>query len=288
MKKLLLLSILMACSVLSFAAITRIELSKALANNMVSLKATATNNGYNGRGLKLELTNKGGSALMVTMDQAVILEPDSNGYQPLILAGEEMLVLQPFKSNSVEVQTFCGYSSRRAPYEQLSYTYDHVGSDTLKALLLYIKQNHLFDGLGQSAVWVLTNDHSLNNVYDHSREAQSKKLIAFLASLTGKSLPTYYISTDNSNTPGETAYNPKPLKIYASFEQKITDVKTLTLGVYDSQGILRQPVFQNKTFGKGGHRFKVEFEAKDVPPGKYYIRLMEEDVVLEETEVVVN
>lgn len=288
MKKLLTLSFLFAFASHAFAGVTRIELSKALANNMVSLKATTTGNSYRGKGLKIELTNNGGSMLMVTMDQGVILSPDSSGYQPLILAGEEMLVLQPFKTNYVEVQTFCGYSSRRAPYKELNYSFSHVGSDTLKSVLRFIKQNYLFDDLGQSAVWVITNDHSLRDVYDNRREAISKKLIAHLAALTGKPLPTYYVATDLNTTPGQVPYNPKPLKIYAVFEERLKEVKTLTLGIYDEQGTLRQPVFEDKRFGKAGHRFRVEFEAKDVPAGKYYIRLMEGDDILQEKMVAVE
>ena len=62
----------------------------------------------------------------------------------------------------------------------------------------------------------------------------------------------------------------------------------MTLAVYNASGEVVQPVFENRNFGATGHRFKVEFEAKGVAPGKYYIRLSEGETVMQETEVEVK
>ena len=47
-------------------------------------------------------------------------------------------------------------------------------------------------------------------------------------------------------------------------------------------------VFEQQEFGKSGHRFGVEFESKDVPAGKYYIRLTAQNTVLKEKMVLVE
>ena len=115
-----------------------------------------------------------------------------------------------------------------------------------------------------------------------------KKLVEYIANLTGQPVPDYYVENATSTRQGQPVYTPKTLKIYAQFEQKLEEPKKLTLGVYDSEGEMIQPVFENRPFGKAGHRFKVTFEAKDVPAGKYYIRLKEGEDIVRETAVTVE
>jgi hypothetical protein len=67
----------------------------------------------------------------------------------------------------------------------------------------------------------------------------------------------------------------------------LQEPKKLTLGVYNAEGEMIQQVFTDRMFGKAGHRFRVTFEADDVSPGMYYIRLKEGDNVLREQAVEV-
>ncbi len=91
-----------------------------------------------------------------------------------------------------------------------------------------------------------------------------------------------------TQVPNQPAYVPKVLKIYAEFEIILDAPKTMTLGIFDSVGNMAQPVFENQEFPKRGHRFNVEFEATDVPAGKYYIRLKEGGKILQEKMVKVE
>lgn len=270
------------------AAPTRINLSQALQQHMVTVTAEATGNSYMQQGLKLTVKNTGSLNFILVVNQGVSFNATDDKVQPLILAGEETVPLQPLKEATVNVQTFCGNSNTAAPAKGQVYEYSGMASDEIVKLLGYLKQNRLYNELGQQAVWVFTNDHNLNSVYDGNNEFASKKLQDFLTTLTGKPRPEYYVKTVMSTTAGQAVHDPKILKIYATFEEKLETAKKLTLGVYNEQGTMIQPVFENRNFGPAGHRFKVEFEAKNIPIGKYYIRLKEADGILRETAVEVN
>ena len=280
---------LLAVTTANAAPPRTLNLSQAIEQHIVTIQTQATGSSYTERGLNITVKNTGSLAFNLVMDQGVLFTPDSGSYQPLILAGEEMLPIQPLKEAKMTVQTFCANSSANAPIANLKYTYAGVTkNDTLKQVLGYIKQNRLFNDLGQSAVWMFTNGHSLRSVYESNNEPASKKLVAYIANLTGQPIPEYYVENATSTLQGAPVYTPKTLKIYAQFEQKLEEPKKLTLGVYNGDGNMIQPVFENRPFGKAGHRFKVTFEAKDVPAGKYYIRLQEGDAVLQETTVTVE
>lgn len=271
-----------------YAGPTRIPLSQAIQQHIVTVSAEATGNSYMQQGLKLTVKNTGSLNFILVMNQGVIFTPAEENVQPLVLAGEEIMPMQPLKEATINVQTFCANSSAAAPQKGIKYTYTKVADDKLVKLLAFLKQNRMYNELGQDAVWHFTNGHSLNTVYDAGNEFASKKLLDFITTLTGEKTPEYYIQTSSSTVAGQPVYNPKTLKIFASFEEELTAPKKLTLGIYNEQGEMVQPVFENRNFVARGHRFKVEFEAKGVPAGKYYIRLKEGETTLRETMVEVK
>ncbi|RYD58564.1 MAG: hypothetical protein EOP56_02975 [Sphingobacteriales bacterium] len=288
MRKILLAFVLITGSLPSFANTVLMTLSEAIKVNMVEVSGAATGQNYRSRALRLKAVNKSGSIIQLKINQGAIFNPTEAGYQPLVCAGEEMITLQPFKDGQLDVQTFCADAPNKAPMQNLAYKYARAGSDTLVKLLQYVKKNFFFDDLGQDAVWVVTNNHGLETVYDGTREMQAEKLIDYLVQITGKPKPTYYLSNTVSLIPGQPVYVAKPLKIHAKFEQVLSESKKLTLGVFDGTGKMIQEVFSNRPYGKAGHRFTVNFESSNVPAGQYYIRLKEGETVLQEKMVEVK
>ncbi len=270
------------------AGLTRIPLSQAIQQHIVTVSAEATGNSYMQQGLKLTVKNTGSLNFILVMNQGATFTPADVAAQPLLLAGEEIVPMQPLKEATVNVQTFCANSNAAAPQKGMKYTYARIAEDNLVKLLAFLKQNRMYNELGQNAVWYFTNGHSLNTVYDAGNEFASKKLVDFMTNLTGEKKPEYFVQTSSNIAAGQPVYNPKTLKIFASFEEKLETPKKLTLGIYNEQGEMVQPVFENRNFGAAGHRFKVEFEAKNVPLGKYYIRLKEGETTLRETMVEVK
>lgn len=271
-----------------YAGPTRIPLSQAIQQHIVTVSAEATGNSYMQQGLKLTVKNTGSLNFILVMNQGVIFTPAEENVQPLILAGEEIMPMQPLKEATINVQTFCANSSASAPQKGMKYSYDKVAEDNLVKLLAFLKQNRMFNELGQNAVWHFTNGHSLNTVYEVNNEFTSKKVLDFITALTGAQMPEYYVKTSPRTVAGQLVYNPKVLKIFATFEHELQAPKKLSLGIYNEQGEMIQPVFENRNFGATGHRFKVEFEAENVSAGKYYIRLKEGENTLNEKMVEVK
>ena len=267
----------------------RVDLKMAMDNHLVSVEAVATEQGYRGKGLRLKVTNKSGSQLLMSMNQGLIFSPAEAKQQDLVLAGgESSLFIQPFKDATLDVQTFCAEARDHAPTTGMAYTFSKAGDTQLVQVLQYLKRFYMFDALGQSAVWVITDGRNPATAYDAGRDAQARKLVEFLEGVTGREADAYFTQYAQSTTPGEPVVSPKPLKMVAQFEQLLDAPKKLTLGVYNEQGEMIQKVFEDRMFGKSGHRFKVEFQSANVPAGKYFIRLKEGEAVLQETEVKVE
>ncbi len=174
MKKLLLLLFVTMLPGIAICETLKVNLSDAIKNHTVNLEANDSRGGYQGKTSTLTIINTTKSVLIVKVNLGIILKPEDSAYQPLVLAGEEVVTVMPLARNNVEVQTFCGDAPRRSPRKDLVYSYSRVGSDTLVKVLRFIKDNSLFDHLGQYAVWAMTNDHDLSNIYDPERDVVSK------------------------------------------------------------------------------------------------------------------
>lgn len=264
----------------------RIGLKEAMDKNIVGVEAKGSGQSYHAKGLHLQVTNKSGSALMLTMDAGLIFKSDDTTRQDLVLAGMELLVLAPYKTGEMDVQTFCAKSHAYPPGAGQPYSKAVMGSEQLAQLAAYIKKNNLFNGLGQSAVWVITNgDRDLSSIYSSSMQFQSQKLVEFMSGLLNLPKPEVYKEYATNTAPGQPAREPKVLRIYAEFELKLPDPKKLTLGIFNEEGRQVQGVFENRPFPGGKiHKFKVDFQAQGAKPGKYYIRLKEGDAVVQEKE----
>jgi len=291
MLRALFLSLFFAVNLVSADAapgLLRLNLKDAMSKSMVSVSGTATAQSYRQRGLRLTVLNKSGSQLLLTVDPGLIFSPQDSAQQDLVLVGTETINVAPFKEAQLDVQTFCAQARDAAPVSGASFTYTRMGTPILVQVLEYVKRNFLLDALGQSAVWVVTDGYNPATAYDAGRDVPSRKLVAFLEGITGRKADSYFSQYAQTTTPGAPVVAPRPLKIVAQFEQLLEAPKKLTLGVYDAAGKTVQGVFADRTFGKGGHRFRVEFQSANVAAGRYFVRLLEGTAVLQETAVEVR
>ncbi len=267
---------------------SRIDLSASVADGRVKLEAVNFAGRYVGKTTRLILTNTTKQIISVTIDPGVILKPAVFQDQPMVLPGGEMVTISAGRSVEVEVQTFCGNLSAHCPTKDGVYSFQNKGSDTLVRVLQFISERKLFNDLGQSGVWAITNNSPIENVYDSENKPVSALFAEHLCKVTGRPKPDMQRQVRYAEEAGASLGTPKALKIYAEFEVLLESPKTLTLGVFNEKGEMIQKVFEDQQFGRAGHVFGVDFEAADVPAGSYFIRLKEGELVMKEKVVKID
>ncbi len=91
------------------------NISDAIKSRFVKMTAVNFKGGYTGTSVRLSVTNLKKDSLDLTVDLGIILKPEDSGYQPMVLAGEENLVLAPNEKGAVDVEVFCGNSPLHCP-----------------------------------------------------------------------------------------------------------------------------------------------------------------------------
>jgi hypothetical protein len=263
-------------------------LKAAMEKGQVKVVATTTGKSYHSKALKLQLSNTTKERLQLSIDPALIFTPLEPGYQDLVLPAEEMIALAPGATAEIEVQTFCGKLHASAPGGKLTYKLWKQGDSTMIKVTQYIRKHNLYDGLGQNAIWALTDGHDLDGIIDPERPKISAELLALMTKLTGRPTPEYFKLYKLDTVAGQPVFQKRVLKIIASIEWKLEAPKSLTLGIYNQEGSLVQGVFEDKPMAKGGYKMQVQFEAEGAPPGNYFMRLRDGNTLMKEIKVTVD
>jgi hypothetical protein len=281
---LLILSTAFTCT----ATVQRMGLKAAMDKGLVKLNAVSNGQSYKAKALQLQITNTSKDALQITVDPALVFRPSDTGYQDLVLPGQEMLALAPNGASSLTVQTFCGKAHASAPGRDLKYSFIKQGDSSMIKVLTFIRKNNLYTSLGQHAVWVLTDHHDLESIFDPENPKVSSDLLALLVKLTGRRVPDYFKLYKLDTVAGQPVFQKRILKIVTNLEWQLPDATPVTLGIFNATGDLVQGVLDEPAMGRGKYRMMVQFEAENAPPGKYYVRLKERDQLKKEVTVVVD
>lgn len=286
------------CYYTADATVKDVLLSKAIQKKFVQIEAISLG-GYRGECLDLKVKNNTSAPLNVYVDPALIFQPSDTSYQDLVAVGGFYLAILPQKDTCAILQTFCGKSYASSPRRNINYKLLRQGDDVMVSVADFIREHKLYNGMGQSAIWSLTNNHSLSTIYSRQDTGLSKELIKMIAKKTGREIPQFYTihkvnydagsdNSRNSNFTCAPVFNPEVEKYVVVVEwQNSTSNRNLHVFVLKEDG----EVFyehNDETITSRGHKATVEFDPKKVPKGKYTVILRDDDnVIYQQNEVLV-
>lgn len=286
----ILLTLLIAASVMhnAVAKSTDITLLEAMKQNLVTVTGISSGESYNANGLNLKIVNNGKKTLNITIDPALVFVPADTSYQDLVVAGDIKAIVAPSGVKSIALQTYCGKSYAHGPGKELAYHFNKQADSLMIKALAFTKRKGMNAEITQKAVWVLTNHHSLNDIYDPSNDIASRELVQFMSRLLGVPVPDYFNYYVLNKTPDEPVIPKKALRIYALFKWEMKAEDKLSFAVYDEKGNVTQKIFEAQPFKAGGYELNAKFESSNEPAGAYYIRLSSSKGILKETKVIVE
>jgi hypothetical protein len=272
-------------SVFDSKAALKTTLTKALRDGLVSIESKANKNAYNEKGLTLKIENKSREALQLNIDPALIFVPEDTSYQDLVIAGNTITLIEPLKSKTIALQSYCGKSYAHAPQADVVFSFSKQADSNMIKTLEFVRRNGLGNNTAQHAVWVLTNGHDLGSVYDPEQDQASRKLMAFMATLLNTKPPSFYRQYDINTTPGEAVFIRKTRTIFAAIDWQIDKDQSLTLAAFDGEEKEIQVMFKDREFKAGAYELTTKFESSKLGAGTYFIRLLSGKQVLKETKI---
>lgn len=126
--------------------------------------------------------------------------------------------------------------------------------------------------MAQQAIWAVSDSADLSAVWDRTQPEKSKKLIEFLAQLTGRKVP-WYRSEYAKAAPGPQMVKRPMMMIEADWEFTLPENDSLTLAVFNAEGQQVDVLMTNKLYSSGIYTFTFSYKTNRLPKGVYWFRM---------------
>lgn len=284
-------AVLLACCCLfslpGIAALKTIGLTRALDEHLLDMKATGKG-GAMGKCLDLHLLNLTKDDLTVLIEPGMVFTTADSVYQDLVVVGGDFVDLPPQRPVDMVLQTFCGKADGLSPRPGLEYSFLYQGDSAMIKTLDFIRDNNLFNGLGQRTVWTFTSGHCLGTIYEPGESDTARRLLQLVASLRHVPLPDYYTYFTVADRPGYNMINVSSVKQYVEMHWADEGYRNMYLTVYKADGEVYSSGTKEEQNDAYGHTATLVFDPKK-EKGRYYVTLRDDhNQVWSRKEVIVG
>lgn len=247
-----------------------VDISEALKKGLILVRITAQG-GHSGEAIRLSLGNKGKKTLEIRIPAGQVFEAVDSSLQNLMALEEKLLTLEAGKTRPVGLQAACVEAGDASPFAGSAFNLGALASGQLLKVAQFIHEHRLFnDPSAQNAVWAVTDGHPLTYI-------NHEGLANLVAETLGKSPPEYAILHQQQSVPGEPAFRHAPAKLEGVFKYDLQQEKPVSFGLYNDKGEAVHHFFKDRKQLRGYHKFRFTFEIRNLPPGKYSVRLVEKN-----------
>ncbi|MDW7695475.1 hypothetical protein R9C00_27190 [Flammeovirgaceae bacterium SG7u.111] len=231
--------------------------------------------GYNGECILLKVTNVSNYRLNLKVEPGTMFQSDEDWWQNLVVTQEALLAAGPKRISQFGLFTMCTQSHNAAPSKGSGFSLGKKAEGPLLALAQTISENEYQSSTAQSAVWAVTSEGHMGNIYGRNPE-MVKQLCEIVSEATGK-------PCDQNN------YEPREhhiTTINTSFECLLLDyAKGVKLRLYDQNGQMVREYLKDKDMKPGFYQFKVGMHHTFGDSATFTMRLENESGVLNEKTV---
>lgn len=248
------------------------SLPQALAEGLVTLQAEGLG-GHAGECLQATVTNVGKRPLRVVLGPGMVFQSQDTTLQDLLVVDNEEYLLAANQKRSFKLVGYCCEMYRGGPGTGAVFQLVNQSNDKLSQVANYLYKNYLDKNpMAQQAVWSVSDNADLSAVWDRAQPEKSKKLIEFLAQLTGRPVP-WYRSEYAKAAPGPQMAKRPMMMIEADWEFTLPENDSLTLAVFNAEGQQMDVLMTNKLYSSGIYTFTFSYKTNRLPKGVYWFRM---------------
>ena len=248
------------------------SLSQALSEGLVTLQAEGLG-GYNGESLQATVTNVGKRAIRIVLGPGMVFQSKDTTLQDLLVVDNEEYLLAANQKHSFKLVGYCCEMYRGGPGQGSVFQLVNQSNEKLSQVATYLYRNYLDKNpMTQQAIWSVSDNADLSAVWDRNQPEKSKKLIEFLAQLTGRPVP-WYRSEYAKAAPGPQMVKRPMMMIEADWEFTLPENDSLTLAVFNDAGEQVDVLMTNKLYSSGIYTFTFSYKTNRLPKGVYWFRM---------------
>ena len=232
--------------------------------------STTSNGGHSEQSVTLKIISKQKSNINVVIPSGTLFYPENEGHQTLVAPIQRVLAIKP-SENTFILDGFCTEANDGCPSSGSNFTIALSDNEKLTKLFSFIKEHEIDIHNMQEAIWCITDNESIANVYAKDT-AVNTKFKNLLSQLTGQKIPWYSTKRDfEVDERGNINRNSVELK--GNVEFSTTKQTVIKSKIINEQGDLIHQYNKDFTVPKAIKDIQLTFSVsvKGWEKGKYYV-----------------
>jgi len=238
--------------------------------------------GHEGECINISLHSTSDDTSFLWLEPGRILQSVDTAVQDILITREEMLALAPGEHKNLSIFGFCSQASFASPDSSEQFLPGKMADSTIVSLANFLNErDNLFpvDAI-QSAVWCLTDNHDIRDIYGGDL-ASVHDLINYVADLKGLDID---FSLDFDQEGDYESFSQSSVTISGDVEVYFPSACLANISIVNSDGEEYESFEKQKSYKSGIYNFTFRFTSSNWPPGKYYFIVESEGNVIYKKE----
>jgi hypothetical protein len=250
-----------------------ISIQQAIKNKLVEAKFSGKG-GYQGECIELNIKSLAPKDTIIRIEPGRRLVAEDSALQDILIVKEIQLFLAAGENKEVNIFGFCCQATDGGPQKGSGFSVGFMADSSFIILAEYLAKSSLPLGVMQSAVWVLSDNHSFNSISNDNENDKPKMKELFLLLAKVKKIkyeyPWYSLKYKQDTAQ---LFTNRPVKIYGEFEYLLSDPANVDLVIKRDHNQLVKNLFVNRPQSPDKYIHRFSFDVADWPKGKYYMIL---------------
>jgi hypothetical protein len=202
--------------------------------------------------------------------------------QDILITREEILALAPGEKRELSIYGFCSQALNASPDSAESFNIGKMADSSVVVLAEFLdeRNNEFPEDAIQKAVWCLTDDHDIMEIYSEDL-ASIADLRNFVAKLKGADSFTLKVE-DTPRNVNRFTYLTKTIS--GELDLFIPTDCIVDIYIRDNEGRSYDSFRKKTPYKAGTYKYSFKFTVTNWPPGKYFLCVRADGVLLHEKE----
>ncbi len=254
---------------------TTTTLNEGLKSNKLKVLVTGNNTANNptksshtGKCLKVTITNSSNASQEVKIENAYHFTNEYDHKQDLISTENYIVKLNANESKTIAINALCGEKSNASPSETDTFKLAYKHDGAIEKLTTILQRLKAFDNTAQQAMWCLTDNNSIDNIFDTNMDSTiENELVKFIALEKRIAVPK------RTNYPSKRRILRYPIELSGSHSEHIESTTTIGFYLTDTTNNILQTIIADDTESrKGTAKYSWGYRGQ-LAKGTYYFQM---------------
>jgi hypothetical protein len=258
-----------------------VTLKTALDNHWITANFTSLG-GHSGSCIEMNIKNNTPQTRTIKVEPGRRLISEIENEQDIFIVKENLITLGPGQKKITKLFGFCCESSNHSPKKKSIFRSGKLADTSWVKLAEFINKDTFANAMVQSAVWVMSNNHSPSSIYA-GEDRKGKQLVEKVCQIKNIKVPTYQVQYAEGDTARPFSNRPEKLKLkfaYAHFERG----SELTIKIFNTKGLVIHMIRHPHLMAVGHSETVLNLDVRGWKNGNYKVGFYAENRLIKTQE----